>query len=63
MPIRFAAPGLRKATLLSTFQAGSYFEAMTLYCRFLKREEYTSNQEWDHQSYPDEWFGEHETEA
>lgn len=44
------------AQLLTTIEAGCHFEAMTLYYRFLGWGEYTSDQEWDRQPYPDEWF-------
>lgn len=43
------------ATLVWTFEAGSHFEAMTMYNRYLKREEYTTSFEQDHEPYPDEW--------
>ena len=44
------------ARLLATFEASSHLEAMTYYNRYLGREEYTSDLEWDHQPYPEEWF-------
>jgi hypothetical protein len=43
------------ARLLTTFEAGSHFEAMTAYHRYLDREAYTTDQAWDHQPYPTEW--------
>jgi hypothetical protein len=43
------------ARLLTTFEAGSHFEAMTIYNRYLGRETYTSDQAWDHRPYPEEW--------
>lgn len=46
-------PGAR---LLATFEAGSHFEAMTIYNRYLDRGRYTSLEPWDHQPYPDEWL-------
>jgi hypothetical protein len=45
----------RNAQLLTTFEAGSHFEAMTIYNRFLGRERYTTNQSWDYEPYPAEW--------
>lgn len=50
---RVLAPGAR---LLTTFKAGSHFEAMTLYHRFLDREPYCTDQAWDHQPYPEDWL-------
>ena len=44
--------------LLITFEAGSHFEAMTAYHRYLDREAYTTDQVWDHQLYPAEWVAE-----
>jgi hypothetical protein len=46
-------PGAR---LLTTFEAGSHFEAMTIYNRYLGREPYATNEPWDYQPYPDEWL-------
>jgi hypothetical protein len=48
------------ARLVSRFEAGSHFEAMSWYHRFLDREVYTSDQAWDYQPYPDEWLAEQE---
>jgi hypothetical protein len=48
-------PGAR---LLSTFEAGSHFEAMTIYHRILGREEYTTDQPWADDPYPEEWLAE-----
>lgn len=48
-----------KARLLTTFKAGSHFEAMTIYNRFLGREAYTTDQPWDYEPYPMEWLTEH----
>jgi len=42
--------------LLATFDAGSHFEAMTIYNKYLGRETYTTNQPWDFEPYPEEWF-------
>lgn len=44
------------ARLVHTFWAGSHFEAMTLYHRYLGREPYTSHHEWDYSPYPMEWL-------
>jgi hypothetical protein len=44
------------ASLVSTIEAGSHFEAMTKYNEFLGREPYTSTQASDHAPYPDEWL-------
>ena len=44
------------ASLVSTFEAGSHFEAMTKYNEFLGLEPYTSAQASDHTPYPDEWL-------
>lgn len=48
-------PGAR---LLTTFEAGSHFEAMTLYHRYLDRGAYTTDQAWDYEPYPAEWLAE-----
>ena len=52
---RLLALGCR---LLTTFEASSHFEAMTVYHCYLSREAYTTAQAWDHQPYPDEWLAE-----
>jgi hypothetical protein len=44
------------ASLVWTFVAGSYFEAMTKYNELLGRERYTTTQAWDRTPYPDEWL-------
>jgi len=44
--------------LVTTLEASSHFEAMTLYYQIMGWGEYTTDQSWDHQSYPDEWFDE-----
>jgi hypothetical protein len=44
------------ARLLTTFEADSHYEAMTIYHRYLDREPYTTREPWDHQPYPDEWL-------
>ena len=43
------------ARLLTTFRAGSHFEAMTFYHRYLGREAYTTPFDWDYEPYPAEW--------
>ena len=49
---RALAPNAR---LLLTFDAGSHFEAMTIYNRLLGREPYNTDQTWDYEPYPAEW--------
>lgn len=49
--------------LLNVFDAGSHFEAMTIYNAFLRRGAYTTNQAWDYESYPDEWLAEQQERA
>ncbi|MBL8822643.1 MAG: hypothetical protein JNJ77_08660 [Planctomycetia bacterium] len=51
----FLEPGAR---LLTTFKAGSHFEAMTIYHNYLGREKYTTSEPWDYEPYPDEWLPE-----
>jgi hypothetical protein len=46
------------ARLLTTFEAGSHFEAMTIYNRYLRHESYTTREPWDFEPYPDEWLAE-----
>ena len=46
------------ARLLTTFEAGSHFEAMTTFNHYLGRETYTTREPWDHEPYPDEWLAE-----
>lgn len=43
------------AKLIWTVEAGSHFEAMTAYYKFMDWGEYTTDQEWDTQPYPEEW--------
>lgn len=43
------------ARLVTTFEAGSHFEAMNIYNQCLGREKYTSTESWDYLPYPDEW--------
>jgi hypothetical protein len=49
----FMEPGAR---LLTTYEAGSHFEAMTVYNRYPGRETYTTNEVRDYRPYPDEWL-------
>ncbi len=49
---KFMGPGAR---LLTTFEAGSHFEAMVIYHRYLG-ESYTTNQPQDYEAYPYEWL-------
>jgi hypothetical protein len=46
------------ARLLATFEAGSHFEAMTIYNRYLYREEYKPIPGEDYLPYPEEWYQE-----
>jgi hypothetical protein len=48
---RSLAPGAR---LVDTFEAGSHFDAMTIY-HGLMGETYTTSHAWDHEPYPEEW--------
>ena len=43
------------AKLIWSVEAGSHFEAMTAYYKFMDWGEYTTDQEWDMQPYPEEW--------
>jgi hypothetical protein len=43
------------AKLIWTVEAGSYFEAMTAFYKFMDWGEYITDQEWDMQPYPEEW--------
>lgn len=43
------------AKLIWTVEAGSHFEAMTKYYKFMNWGEYRTDQEWDKQPYPVEW--------
>lgn len=43
------------ARLLTTFTAGSHFEAMTLYYRLRGWGEYQTIYPQDHESYPEDW--------
>lgn len=42
------------AKLIWTVEAGSHFEAMTKYYKFMGWGEYTTDQAWDMQPYPEE---------
>lgn len=44
-----------KAQLIWTVEAGSHFEAMSAYYEFMGWGEYTTDQEWGRQPYPEEW--------
>jgi hypothetical protein len=44
------------AKLVWTFEAGSHYEAMTKYNRFLGREPYTTDEAADFEPYPEEWL-------
>ena len=44
------------ARLVWTVWAESHFEVMTKYYEFRGRGEYETNQEWDHEPYPEEWL-------
>jgi len=46
------------ATLLTPWEPGSHFEAMTIYYRLMDWGVYTTNQSWDFEIYPEEWFAE-----
>jgi hypothetical protein len=46
------------ARLLTTFEAASHFEAMTIYHRYLGREGYQKVLEEDSLPYPAEWYHE-----
>ena len=45
-----------RARLLTTIWANSHFEAMTIYYRQMGWGEYTTNQPFDYQPYPEEWL-------
>jgi hypothetical protein len=49
---KLLAPG---AKLIWSIEAGSHFEAMTAYYKFMGWGEYTTDQKWDMQPYPEEW--------
>jgi hypothetical protein len=42
------------AKLIWSVEAGSHFEAMTAYYKFMGWGEYTTEHEWDMQPYPDD---------
>jgi hypothetical protein len=43
------------ARCVRRFEAGSHFEAMTIYHHHYGWGEYTTDQAWDHQPYPEDW--------
>jgi hypothetical protein len=43
------------APLLTTFEAGNHYEAMTIYHRLMGWGVYTTDQPGDYEPYPDEW--------
>jgi hypothetical protein len=45
-----------RARLVHTFEAGSYYEAMTVYYRFWGWGEYTTDHAWDMEPYPADWL-------
>jgi hypothetical protein len=45
-----------RARLMTTFEAASHFEAMTTYYEIMGWGKYTTDQEWDVQPYPEDWF-------
>ncbi|WP_245477553.1 hypothetical protein [Bradyrhizobium guangxiense] len=49
---KLLGPGAR---LIHTFKAGSHYEAMTIYYRFLRQGPYTTEHPWDMQPYPRHW--------
>src|SRR5688572_792108 len=49
------------AQLLTTINASSHFEAMSIYYRLMGWGEYSTNEQWDHEPYPDEWLQEQES--
>lgn len=53
----------QNARLVHTFTAGSHFEAMTIYYRFIGRGPYTTEFQWDYESYPAEWLARQKSAA
>ena len=49
------------ARLLTTFEAGNYFEAMNIYHKYLGREPYTTEFAEDFKPYPEEWLSRQQT--
>ncbi len=45
-----------RAKLVTTFDDGSHFEAMTSYYELIGWGVYSTDQPWDLQPYPEEWF-------
>ena len=54
----FRASQSKNARLIARIEAVSHFEAMKEYHRLIAREPYTTDQEWDRQPYPADWFDE-----
>jgi hypothetical protein len=44
-----------QARLTGTFEAGSQFEAMTIYYELMNWGKYTPTYDWDYEPYPEEW--------
>jgi hypothetical protein len=44
-----------QARVIWTVEGESHFDVMTKYYKFMGWGEYTTDQEWDVQPYPDEW--------
>jgi hypothetical protein len=44
------------ARLIHTFEAGSHYEAMTIYYRLTGWGDYTTTEPWDREPYPVEWL-------
>lgn len=44
------------ARFVCTFEAGSHYEAMTIYYRIYGYGTYTTEHAWDFEPYPDEWL-------
>ncbi len=51
------------ARMITTFEASSHFEAMTIYHQFLGREPYAAVQAWDYEPYPDDWLSQQHTRS
>jgi len=43
------------ARLVTTFEASSDFEAMSIYYAMYNRGKYTTDHAWDYEPYPEEW--------
>ena len=44
-----------RAELITTYAAGSHYEAMTIYYRFWDWGTYSTEHDWDYEPYPDSW--------